>query len=600
MPTFVEGGKLVKAEARSIGSTPTYFKPGTNTKVTGAVAWRLQGSDGAIRGSAQDKAESRADLLNLSKGVKFDFLDANGDAVDYNKSAGDKIVKSWKAADGAWHALVPKTDASGATTGYEHQTLDAAGKSVRSKQAVSVAEGDRLAGAAGAGVMHRVQGQDGALKGDGKVGSYWDMWWWGRCHNTAAIDTSGLKAPAKDVQVVTNLNRAAGDELILSYNGGAGRLVPSRDAAGKVTGYKDAAGANVPVADAARIARERGAQPAILGRDGKVRAAEVSTVTKEEVQTVTSHMDDGATEYKGSLGHRFYGLDDEIKTKDGRTINARILRAETESGKKIDVQHREGFEWRDDTRGTFRGADMKNSERSAGGWQTSAWSESSMDAINRGRSDKLKNVVIEHPDGRTETIPAASIASVGGENAYDSGPEELWKAGTMIKDGKSLTIEKATGTQVWNYAVKNMTTERIDRSKLPASVAGQNDLPGAKAGTTGDDGKLYFKTQAKYLENGKENVKDYYYWVKMDKASGKVTDYNYLVDDKFASAPDFFWQSHVKDPVTQKWEGESQVPGAKMREIQALYNASTGALDPYLVGGVISREDLVARTPVQP
>jgi hypothetical protein len=148
-----------------------------------------------------------------------------------------------------------------------------------------------------------------------------------------------------------------------------------------------------------------------------------------------------------------------------------------------------------------------------------------------------------------------------------------------------------------------MATQRIDRSKVPASVLAEDTLPGARTGSTSTEGRMYFQTNVKYLENGEEKNKDYFYWVKM-APDGKVTDYNYLVagggDEKFASAPDFFWQSHVKDPITERWEGESQVPGAGMREIQGVYNASIGALDPYAVAGAYTAEDLKNRKPVRP
>ncbi|HVY61301.1 MAG TPA: hypothetical protein VHF22_06585, partial [Planctomycetota bacterium] len=162
VPTVVKDGKLVEVENRD--ASGYYFK-GTTQSVSGDVVWRLKGKDGALRGATTDKAQDRFALTGASDGVKFDFLDATGEPVDYNPP-GDKIVPTFQDA-GKWHAFVAKKDASGKVTGYEHQTLDASGSKVTSRETIDPAKYKTLT--TGKQLMYRIETSSGALKGDGKV-----------------------------------------------------------------------------------------------------------------------------------------------------------------------------------------------------------------------------------------------------------------------------------------------------------------------------------------------------------------------------------------------------------------------------------------------
>jgi len=597
VPTVVSGGQARQVELRMEGSGPKYFDPATGKEATGEVAWRLKGSDDKVRTAPGEKAEGRETLVSTKDNVKFDFLDDMGDPIPLDRAAGDKVVPTWEEG-GKKYALLEKKDASGRVTGFEKQTLDAGGKKVASREQLDATAGKALLdGVKGrAGTIYRIETRSGDLKGDGKVGEYYDMSWWGRCQNVATIDQSGLKEPTQAVKLVTNLNRAAGEEIGVRYKEGTTEhvLFPKRDADGKVTGFEDRVGgraaATLTPAQAAAKAKEKGAESVIVTRDGSVKAAETKTVSREEAKMMTALMDDGASEYKGSIGSRFYGTPDEVKLKDGKVLSGRIVNVETAAGKKIQIQAKSGAEWRDENGGILRGADLKTGNKARGWGGQLAWADTSMESINAGRSDKIKTVTIEYPDGRTEKVAADKVGNIGRENANDLSPADLWKAATWIKDGKSLTIEKAQGVQVWNYGVKEMGTERLDRSKIPSGVLEKDGDPGAMAGTTDKDGRVYFKTDANTLQGGKN---EYYYWVKMDK-DGNIKDYNFL-----NGQPDFFWQSHVKDPVTTKWDGEANVPGASMRDIQSIYNASTGAFAPYEVLGALSTDDLRNRKPVK-
>jgi len=598
VPMILSGGQPRQVELRMEGSGAKYFDPATGKAATGEVAWRLKGSDGKVRTATGEKAEGRETLVSTKDGVKFDFLDEMGDPIAYDRAAGDKIVPTWEEG-GKKYALLETKDGAGRVTGYEKQTLDAAGKKVASREQFDATAGkallDRVKGQSG--TLYRIETRSGELKGDGKVGEYYNMSWWGRCQNVATIDQSGLKEPTKEVKLVTNLNRAAGEEIGARYKDGTTEhvLVPKRDGEGKVTGYEDRVGgratATLTPEQAAAKAKEKGAENVIVARDGSVKAAETKTVTKEEAKMMTALMDDGASEYKGSIGARFYGVPDEVRLKDGKLLSGRIVNVETAAGKKVQIQARSGDEWDDQNGGILRGADLKTGSRTRGWAGQVAWADTSMDSINAGRSDKIKTVTIEYPDGRTEKVAADKVGNIGRENANDLSPADLWKAATWIKDGKSLTIEKSQGVQVWNYGVKEMGTERVDRTKVPSRILEKDSDPGAMAGTTDKDGRVYFKTDGKTLQGGSM---EYYYWVKMDK-DGTIKDYNFL-----NGQPDFFWQSHVKDPVTTKWDGEANVPGASMRDIQGIYNASTGAYAPYEVLGALSTDDLKNRKPVKP
>ena len=49
-------------------------------------------------------------------------------------------------------------------------------------------------------MIYRIQASNGSLKGDGKVGESYDMSWWGKCHNVAAIGASSIKMPQSPVK----------------------------------------------------------------------------------------------------------------------------------------------------------------------------------------------------------------------------------------------------------------------------------------------------------------------------------------------------------------------------------------------------------------
>lgn len=592
-PSFVEGGEVREAEARSEGGDPAYYKPGTQQKVAAPIAWRVQGADGKIRGSAQDKLETRADLVGLAPGTRFDFLDASREPVDFHPRK-DRIVQTFEEG-GHWHAIVPLKD------GLEHETLDAAGEKVLARAAIGAAEADRLLRAHARDSMYRVQDRaTGRLKGDGKVGEYFDLYWWGKAHNTAAIDSSGLPQPKKDVKVAVGL--APGEELGVRVNG-AHVAKPARDEAGRVTGWQGSPHSGDVVARGPAPAAGAAAELVVVAPGGAVKPARLVTVSAEEVQTLVAHIGADAIESKAAIGARFHGVPDEVRLKSGKALgDVRILSAALDSGKKVEVQRETDGEWRDVTRGLFRGADLKNA-RVGRGYRDVAWSDSSMAAVNDARADKIRSIEVRHADGAEETIAAADIDRVGQESPFDLSPQDLWDAAARVKDGKSLTIEKASGPQVWSYAVKEMATERIDRSAVPAAALAAEDLAGARAGGALKDGRLYFRTSVKYLENGEAQEKAYHYWAKMGK-DGEIADYNFLVDpedpdSRTSAAPDFFWQKHVKDPIEGRWDGESEVPGASMRNIQALYNAATGALDAYAVGGALTVEDLETRKPIK-
>ncbi len=588
------GTQTVEVEARGEAG---YFKKGTNEPVTGDVVWRLKGTDGKIRGGLGDKAQSRDDLVGVTDNVKFDFLDAAGEMVSYNPPS-DRIVPTVNTRDGV-KAYIPQRSSSGEITGYKEQILDKKGERVVSETRGTLTEAEFKQRTRGKDVIHRVQERSGALKGDGKVQNSYDMSWWGKCHNVAAIGASSMKLPAKDVKLVTNVNERNGDVLGLQFRDGAATkvLVPQKTRTGNVTGYeeqtRDAAGTvsgrrNLSVADGNKLAADKKAEPVVIARDGKVKAAEVSTMSTEEVTTMVAHMGDGAVEYKGSLGNRYWGFNDQIKLKDGRNVGAWITEVETASGNKLEVGSRSGTDYDETDRSMLRGPGLSSKTVYSGG-RSVGWSSIDMAALNQGKAagDKIKTVTVSYPDGRTEKIAADKIANLGWENKLDIQPDQLWAMHKKVGEKGSSVIEKDPGTHVWNYTIDSMDTKPMKAADVPSWLKENDKKPGILSGSTGDAGKYYFST--------KINGSDFTYWVKFNN-DGTVKDYNYLND----SAPDFFWTQHVKDPIDSTWDGEAQAPGANMRDIQRLYNASTGAYDPYAVGGFLTMGDLQSRKAVRP
>ncbi len=590
LPTMVEGGKFVEVEVRNEGE---YFQKGTNRDVdSDKVTWRLKGSDGAIRGAQNDKAEDRFALAGAKDSVKFDFLDAAGEPVSYNPPS-DSIVETYKSGN-AWHALLPKKDAQGKITGYEHQTLDGEGRRVTARATVDPAAAAALK--RGKEVMNRIQERTGGLKGDGKVGDAYDMGWWGKCHNVAAIGASSMKLPEQDVKVVTN--RGSYEKIAVEWREGGKHnvLVPTRNTTSAITGYalqeRNAQGAvassrNVTIDEANRLVQGKETNPVIVTRAGKLKAAEVTTVGKQEVTAMVAHMGDGAVEYKGSVGSRYYGVPDSIRLKDGSTKGAFITSVETQSGKKVEVGSKSGSgEYSEEDRSILRGPGL-NSNRINQGYRNVGWSAQDFAALQGSKTDKIKNVTVTFPDGRTETIGADKIQSLGWENRWDVSPTELWSMHKNVGAKGSSVIEKDPGTHVWNYTIENMSTKPMKATEIPAYLRDAAKRPGMMAGTTDEAGKHYFSTTI--------NGEQYHYWAKFD-AQNNLKDYAYISDN----IPDFFWTQHVKDPVATKWTGEAQAPGARMEDIQKVYNASTGRLSKFtLPGGVLGMNDL-NRRPTNP
>jgi hypothetical protein len=590
VPTFVEGGEVKEAEIRSQGGAWAAYRPGGAQPLAAPLVWRILGADGKVRGSAADKAETRSDLVGLAAGTRFDFLDGAGEPVAYDAKR-DRIVPTWEEG-GAWHALVPEKDAGGRVAGYEHQTLDAAGGKVLARAAIPADDAARLAKAHARDLMYRVQERSsGALRGDGRASDGFDASSFGRSHNVAAIDSSGLPEPAKDVRVAVDL--APGEELGVRWNGSQ-VAKPRRDADGKVTGFDGPA----PAPGAAL-------EPVVLGPGGAVKPARLVTVSAEEVQTLVAHLGPDAIETKAAAGVRFQGAPDEVRLTSGKVLDdARIVAATLESGARVAIGREENGAWRDLGRGILRGADLASARKNRGGARDVAWSESSMAAINAARADKIRSITVQRADGAEETIPASEVERVGHEQPYDVSPQDIWDAAARVRDGKSLTIESTRGAAAASHAVKRLSTERVDRAAVPRAALAADDQPGALAGGAAKEGRTYFRTSVDYLENGETKSKAYHYWAQMGP-DGKIADYNFLVAPgdpgaPAAAAPDFFWQRHVKDPIEGRWEGESELPGASMRNIQALYNAATGALDAYSVGGALTVEDLETRRPIAP
>lgn len=579
VPTILKDGKFVEVEVRNEGA---YYAKGSNEQVSGDVVWRLKGRDGAIRGATTDKKEDRFALAGAKERTKFDFLDAAGEPIDYNPPS-DRIVATYKKGD-AWHAFVPKTGGQ-----VEHLTLDRDGKRVTARETVTEARAAELR--RGEEVIYRIQDRSGALKGDGKVGNSYDMGWWGKCHNVAAIGASSVKLPQQDVKIVTN--RGWGEKVGLEWQEGSMHqvLIPKKNRSGVTTGYtlRSQGGVtggtstrDLTLEEGNRLAAEKKATPVIVTRTGGLKKAEVTTLGKSEVTAMVAHMGDGAVEYKGSVGARFYGVPDQITLKDGTRVNAYITEVKTQGGKTVEVGDKSGNEYSETDRSVLRGPGL-NSTRVNNGWRTIGWSSQSFSELQASKQDKIKELKVVYPDGREEKIPADKVASLGWENKFDVTPTELWGMHKNVGAKGSSVIEQDPATHVWNYTIETMTTRPLKKEDIPSWMRDNIAKPGMMKGTTGDDGKYFFKTEV----NGNE----YYYWAKFDQ-QGNLSDYAYLTDD----VPDFFWTQHVKDPISAKWEGEAQAPGADMRDIQKLYNASTGAYKKYeLPGGYLSTSDLNRR-----
>jgi len=233
-------------------------------------------------------------------------------------------------------------------------------------------------------------------------------------------------------------------------------------------------------------------------------------------------------------------------------------------------------------RSILRGPTLDSRTIYSGG-RSLGWCSQDFAQLQASKTDKIKNLTVVYPDGKKETIPADKVASLGWENKFDIKPTDLWSMHGKVSEKGSSVIEADPGTHVWNYTMDGIATTPLKKDQIPSHLKARADRPGMLKGSTGDEGKYFFKTEI--------NGSDYYYWAKFDQ-QGNLSDYAYLSD----SVPDFFWTQHVKDPIASTWDGEAQAPGADMRDIQKVYNASTGALKKYeLPGGYLGLDDLNRR-----
>jgi len=580
VPTVLEGGKAVEVEVDGNGR----YKKAGGQDVSGDVVWRLKNPAGAIRSEAGDKSEDKTALTGAASGVKFDFLDATGRMVAFNP-ARDRIVPGFADGD-KWQVFVK---GAGTPPSYEQQTIQ--GGRVAARETLT--EAQAKAKIQGKDVIHRVQSQStGALAGDGKVAETYDMSWWGKCHNVASIGTSNMPRPKETVRVVTNLE--AGDTLSLRY--GDSVLKPAKDAAGKITGYaletrsggRVSGTRQVSVAEANQLATTNKATAVIVKQDGSLKEAQTSTFSPKEVDALVSHIGDGGVIGKGFEGARYYAKPDVIVLKDGREVNAHILKAKTAAGKSVEIGSRSGYDYNESDRSALRAPGMTSRNISDGSGRQYAFNFQDMKKLNDHRSDDITQFTVVHPDGREETIDAANVSTVAWENKFDFRPDQIWGLHkTVGKDG-STVIERDSGTHVWNYTIHSVDSKPVKATDLSASERAKLAEPGMMIGSTGDENKFVFESKVDGIE--------YKYWVRFD-SEGKVKDYSYLTDN----VPDFVWTQHIKSAWTDKWTGESQAPGVKNEEIQRLYMASLGGFaDRTLPGGIMSAADLKTAAATKP
>ncbi|GIW70839.1 MAG: hypothetical protein KatS3mg102_0381 [Planctomycetota bacterium] len=562
VPTVMQNGRPVETQDRS-GSD---------------VVWRIKRADGTIEAGGVPK--SRQEVLGLANGVKFDFLDATGRLVGFSPRSGDRIVETFQDGE-RWHAFARLDDGR-----FQHQVIE--GGRIARTETIDAAAKERLT--RGRELIHRVQARDGTLKGDGKVGGDYNMGWWGKCHNVASLSTSNFPRPENPVRVVNNLER--GETLALQY--GNNVLRPQQDG-GYLhevrEGNQVRSSRAISAEEAQRLAEENGANPVIVRRDGSLKRAEYETFTPRDLDALVAHIGDGAVEYKSGAGARYYGHPDILVTKDGRQIQAHIVSVKTRSGKTETIGSRSGFEFHETTRDPLRAPGMQSRTYNWGG-RSYAFNVQDMAGLNRYREDDITELTVVHPDGREETIRANELDLIAWENQNDFRPDQLWALHkTVGKDG-STVIETAIGTQVWNYAAREVATRPLDPASLSASEREAAARPGMMTGSVGEQGKYYFETTIR-TDGPTRTLR---YWVRFDE-QGNVADYAYLN----GTPPDFVWTQHVRDPYTTRWTGESQAPGISNAEVQRLYLASRGAFpEATLPGGVIAREALMNARPVRP
>lgn len=634
VPTIERAGelhevKLMEASAKWWGGGTKYFDAKSGEAFEGGdVVWRLKAKAGTIRGSADDLVESREELLGLEQDVAFDFLDKMGNRVEYAPWDGDRIAATWKDGEKSL-ALRPRHNSKGRTSSYQLYELSADGTEVKSSKKQSLKQGQELYAAHADEIVHRIQTRDGVLKGDGETGKVFDQSWWGRCQNVAAIDQSNLPQPDRDIFVVSNVDVEAGDVLAMGKLKSDGHhvFVPNRDEAGKVTDYdhqvrgprggvlKQEA---VTEARAQKLIGENGT-PVIVRADRSLKDAEFELVTAGDATIMTALMHGDVADDTVSIGKRYHSVSDLIVVNDGSGEEVReghVTSVKTAGGEEIVVATFDGTEWRDE--GTH-GAMLRGEgfETAVGiDMRTFQWVNrglSTMEGINARREGDaaIVEVVVEGLDGTKETLAAESITTIARQNPFDLTPLDILEAASHIEDGKSLTIEKATLVQVWNYGARSISFEPLeglpndpddpDRTK---ELKEANALPGAMAGTIGDDNKVYFNTTLETINGSKLELVGWMKFVlgddgqpKLD-AEGKpeLVDFNWLS----GSPPDFFWKKHVRDPIEGMWTGEGNVPGTDMGVIQGLYNAGTGAYKDFEVLGALSTHDILHREATRP
>lgn len=583
---------------------PVAVNGGVATELTGgtegrADLWALKRADGSIDYRVDYQHSSAATLAGADDGVKFDFLDAQGQLVSY-LPARDRIVETWTEPQAQGTAGDPKTHvlAKNQDGGYTHQVIENA--AVVSEETLGAEEA--AAKRAGQDVIHRVQKLGtNELKGDGKVGESFNMGWWGKCHNVASINTTNMPKPSQPVAVVTNAG--PGDEIGLIHQSAGGPkelLKPVRGAGNAIDRYDryalTADGSAIAGPSLGQVsvqdARAMGTGGAmVVSAGGALKQAETTYFTPEHTTAITAHIGDGAVVPKGGGGERYYAAPDAIALKDGREIRAHIKSVETASGKTEEIGRRSGTDFVSNDRGPLRAPGM-TSRTFSQGRQRMAFNLQSMEGLNDYRSDDVTKLTVIHPDGREEVIDASDVTMVAWENKYDFPPEVMWGLHKSVEPGTSTVIEKSSDTQVWNYAIRDVSTQPLTFDDLSPAERSRAALPGMKTGTIGNDNKYFFETEVE-SDGGTDT---YRYWARFDD-DGNVADFAYLTND----VPDFVWTQHVKDVYSETWTGESQAPGITNGQIQRMYLASTGGLDSHtLPGGYIRADDLRTATPVKP
>jgi hypothetical protein len=554
VPTVMRDGAPVEVDLDGEGR---YRLRGTGNAVR-AVTWRLKRQGGVLYDPGH-RAEDRSALLGLTGDVPFDFLDEAGRVVPFRPGL-DRVVEAWRSGN-TWNALAGRPDGS-----YVHQTFT--GDTVQSTRLVTAAEARDLR--RDQSVIRRVQrGDTGALMGDGQASSRYDMSWWGKCHNVAALSATDMPLPRQPVRVITDL--AAGETPALEWRSPAGRnhhvLVPRTDAQGAITGYEHQTRASDgtlrdrvdrTAEEAARLASDNGATAVIARADGTLRPADVTAFDTETLTALVSHIGDGAAP--------------RVRTAAGRTHH---------------IGERRSDRYVERDRSELRAPGLTHRTLAGAGGERMAYSLVDMTALNDHRADDITELIVLGTDGTEQTLRAQDVSLVGWENRYDLRPSALWELHGRVSTDRSSVVETAAGEQVWNFAVRDVRTEVIDPATLSHSEKIAGARPGMMAGTVERDGKTWFET--KLTHDGGEET--YRYWVRFDP-QGEIEDYGYHGGE----VPDFVWTQLVK--TDEAWVGMSQAPGVRNRDIQRLYRASQGRLEAHMMpGGYITERDLKDAAP---